>query len=167
MGGSKKVVAVLLTNPALSSILCMVLASAPSLRIRPFESLNGLLTYLRLAPADVVVVDFDSDTARADLVAATLHADPRLENRDFQLIALSSTVTRETKDASISAGIDEIILKPMSPKYLLERVLARIRRREAAARLRKHAVSANVTRLPVPLPSNVVPLFGPRFEPRA
>jgi DNA-binding response OmpR family regulator len=33
--------------------------------------------------------------------------------------------------ASIHAGIDEIIMKPMSPKYLVERVLARLAKRRA------------------------------------
>lgn len=163
MAEPAKVVAVLVANSALSSILSMVLAAVPSLRVRPFDSQLALTTYMQLAPVDLVVTDFDSDQAPADQVARALRAETRLERRDFQIIALASTVTRDMKYASISAGIDEIIVKPMSPKYLLERVLARLQRRAA--------VLADVPRRRQP-PSvayrdpKVVPLFGPRFEPQ-
>jgi len=151
-----KVVALLVANPALCSILSMVLASVPSLRVRPFESQVALTTYMRLAPVDLVVTDFDCDEAPADRLARDLHDDARLERRDFQVIALASTVTPETKRISIRAGIDEIIVKPMSPKYLLERVLSRLAPR--AARLPPRPA-------PLPVGGNVIPLFGPRPQP--
>lgn len=158
MTDQAKVVAVLVSSPALSSILTMVLASVPSLRVRPFDSLIALSTYMRLAPVDLVVSDFDSERAPADRVARDLHADGSLERRDFQVIALASEVTSETKAASISAGIDEIIVKPMSPRYLLERVLSRLQRR--AAQSPRPSLRKTPT---VPLyGGNVIPLFGPR-----
>jgi CheY-like chemotaxis protein len=159
MTDQAKVVAVLVANPALSSILTMVLASVPSLRVRPFDSQIALTTYMRLAPVDLIVSDFDSDRAPADRVARELHADTRLERRDFQMIALASTVTDQTKTASISSGIDEIIVKPMSPKYLLERVLSRLQRRSQppARGLRERSREFAGT--------NVIPLFGRRLQP--
>ncbi len=162
MSEQAKVVAVLVSNPALSSILSMVLASVPTLRVRPFESQVALATYMRLAPVDLIVSDFDSERAPADRVARDLHADRSIERRDFQMIALASEVTAATKQASISAGIDEIIVKPMSPKYLLERVLSRLQRRPAvrpgpSARpvYRDEARSVG---------DNVIPLFGRKLE---
>lgn len=127
-----KTVAVLVANPALSSILSMTLAGASSLRVRPFETQLALTTYLHLAPADLVVADFDSVPARADKLAQDLKADRGIASRDLQIIALASAVTAETKRASIQAGIDEIIMKPMSPKYLVERVLARLAKKRVA-----------------------------------
>ena len=155
MSEQAKVVAVLVSNPALSSILSMVLASVPTLRVRPFESQVALATYMRLAPVDLIVSDFDSERAPADRVARDLHADRSIERRDFQMIALASEVTAATKQASISAGIDEIIVKPMSPKYLLERVLSRLQRRVVPPR-------AVARPQPSFAGSNVIPLFGPR-----
>lgn len=159
MAYSAKVVAVLVSTPALSSILSVVLASVPTLRVRPFDSQIALTTYMRLAPVDLIVSDFDSENAPADRLARDLHRDATLEQPDFQMIALASSVTAETKVASIHAGIDEIIVKPMSPKYLLERVLARLEQqaprpaRPTPPRLRPgHAAG------------NVVPLFRSRFE---
>lgn len=123
-----RTVAVLVANPALSSILSMTLAGASSLRVRPFDSQLALTTYLRLAPADLVVADFDSVASRADHLAEDLRHDPAIHSPGLQVIALASALTPETKAASLHAGIDEIIMKPMSPKYLVERVLARLAR---------------------------------------
>ena len=130
MGPPIKTVAVLVANPALSSILSMTLAGASSLRVRPFDTQLALMTYLHLAPADLVVADFDSVPSRADRLAEDLRGDRAITSRDLQIIALASALTAETKMASIHAGIDEIIMKPMSPKYLVERVLARLAKKK-------------------------------------
>ena len=123
-----KTVVVLVANPALSSILSMTLAGAPALRVRPFDAKLALTTYLHLAPADLVVADFDSLSARADLLAKDLRHDGAIHSPNLQIVALASTLSADAKAASVHAGIDEIIMKPMSPKYLVERVLARLSR---------------------------------------
>jgi DNA-binding response OmpR family regulator len=116
---------------------------------------------MRLAPVDLVVSDFDSTTAPADRVAQALHSDRSLERRSFQVIALASEVTTEMKSASISAGIDEIIVKPMSPKYLLERVLSRLQRRSPPQpRVVAHDIHLDIAGTG----GNVIPLFGRRLE---
>ncbi|MEQ1769168.1 MAG: hypothetical protein ABL879_04955 [Devosia sp.] len=142
-----RTVAVLVSNPALSSILSMTLAGASSLRVRPFDSQLALTTYLHLAPVDLIVADFDSDPSRADQLAEALRHDEKLERKDFQMIALASALSPDAKAASIHAGIDEIIMKPMSPKYLVERVLARLAKRSVA---------------PKPLPPTVKSAIKPR-----
>ena len=121
-----RTVAVLVANPALSSILSMTLAGSTPLRVRPFDTQIALTTYLHLAPADLVIADFDSVPARADRLAQDLRGDAAVHSRNLQIIALASELTPDAKAASIHAGIDEIIMKPMSPKYLVERVLARL-----------------------------------------
>lgn len=151
-----KTVAVLIANPALSSILSMTLAGAPSLRVRPFESELALRAYLRLAPADVVVTDFDNAVSPADEVAEHLRADATIP-RKLQIIALASTLTTEAKAASIHAGIDEIIMKPMSPRYLLERVLARVARARTTEIRRRGLHKRDWSNFG----DNVVPLFRP------
>lgn len=157
MASNAKVVAILVSNPALGSILAAVLASVPSLRVRPFESQLALTTYMRLAPVDLVVADFDGE-APAHLLAVDLRGDNRLERRDFQLLALASAITPQIKTVSVRAGIDEIILKPMSPKYLLERVVSRLAR-TTARQTRKPAA-------PLQWPANVIPLFGQAPQPQ-
>lgn len=151
-----KTVAVLIANPALSSILATTLAAAPPLRVRQFESELALRSYLRLAPADVLVTDFDSD---AEAVAMRLRADNNIARR-LQIIALAGAMSPERRDAAKLAGIDEIILKPMSPRYLLERVLARLRR-AGAPELRRVARSRDWSAFG----DNVVPLFPAEARP--
>jgi DNA-binding response OmpR family regulator len=148
-----KTVAVLVANPALSSILSMTLAGASLLRVRPFESEIALRSYLRLAPADLVVADFDSLPARADRLAERLRSDTAIP-RHLQIIALASELSIDTKAASIHAGIDEIIMKPMSPRYLVERVLARLSKSKTRER-RKGLLKPDWSAFG----DNVVPLF--------
>lgn len=164
MAEPAKIVAVLVTNPALRSILGMVLASSPALRVRPFESEVALSTYMQLAPVDLIVLDFDSETAPADRVARTLRDTARRERGGVQVIALTGAVSPEIKRASIGAGIDEIIVKPMSPKYLLERVLSRLQRQ--ALRTARPLPARSMPRIDLTQTgSNVIPLFGPRLQP--
>ena len=154
-----KTVAILVANPALSSILSMTLAGAPSLRVRPFDTEAALRSYLQVAHADLVVTDFDSLPARADRLAERLRADASISRRT-QIVALASDISADVKAASIHAGIDEIIMKPMSPRYLVERVLARlakVRNPERRRGLNKRDWSA--------FGGNIVPLF--RSQPEA
>jgi two-component system, OmpR family, phosphate regulon response regulator PhoB len=156
-----KTVAVLIANPALSSILSMTLAGAPSLRVRPFETELALKSYLRLAPADLVVADFDSVTSPAHELAEHLRADAAIPRR-LQIIALASAVSIETKAASIHAGIDEIIMKPMSPRYLVERVLARLAAKPKLEIVRRGFHKRDWSKFG----DNVVPLFRHAPQPQ-
>ena len=137
----------------------MVLASVPSFRVRPFDSELALVTYMRLAPVDVVVTDFDNSGARADRVTRDLRADSSISNRDYQVIALASAVSPETKELCIASGIDEVIVKPMSPKYLLERVQSRLARRAASLRGSRTPRPPVQRRPDFSQYSNVIPLW--------
>jgi DNA-binding response OmpR family regulator len=154
-----KTVAVLVANPALSSILSSTLAGVASLRVRPFETETALRAYLQIAPADLVVADFDNLPSRADRLAIRLLADVAI-SRKFQIIALASSLTADLKAASAEAGIDEVILKPMSPRHLVDRVLVRLEQAEPARPrgLYKRDWSA--------FGDNVVSLFRPAPEAR-
>jgi two-component system phosphate regulon response regulator PhoB len=168
LGEPIKVVAVIAANPALSSILTMVLAATSNLRVRQFESQTALATYMRLSPVDLLVCDFDCEEAPASVLARSLRFDESVVRRDFQIIALASSVTENTKQASIASGIDEVIVKPMSPKYLLERVQSRLKRVAAQVAGGRYQGPERRGRLPVESATinafargsdNVVPLF--------
>ena len=168
MQESVKVVAVLAANPALSSILSAVLAASPALRVRQFESVAALTTYMRLAPIDLLVCDFDCEAAPAGSLAAGLRGDRALSRTRLQIIALASQLNPDVKRASLEGGIDEIIVKPMSPRYLLERVIARLRRGDVRASGRPRAPASSQERLVAAAAAyrqrgdNVIPLFGDR-----
>jgi DNA-binding response OmpR family regulator len=152
-----RTIAVLVGNPALSSILTMTLAASPALKVRPFESTLALSVYLRIAPIDLLVLDLDSRNLPAAQVMRELHFDLGLDRPEFEVIALTSRVTPALREAGHSAGIDEIVVKPMSPRYLLERVEARI----AAARKPDlpPAPRPSPPLAPPPDLSNVIPLW--------
>ena len=122
-----KTVAVIASGTALSSILSMVLAGDMRLRVRQFETEAALCAYMRLATVDMLVCDFDSEEAPAAVLVHRLRRDETIENRDFAAIALTRTVTTTVRHNAIRAGIDEVIVKPMSPRHLLARVQARLR----------------------------------------
>ena len=153
-----RTVAVLVGNPALSSILTMTLAGSPALKVRPFESTLALSVYLRIATVDLLVLDLDSRQVPAAQVMRDLRYDLGLDRPDFEVIALTTAVTPALREAGHAAGIDEIIVKPMSPRYLLERVEARI----AAARQKPSLPPAPRPSPPLAPPpdlSNVIPLW--------
>ena len=126
MGQDIKTVAVCTASPALTAILAAVLAGKVGLRVRQFESKTGLTTYMQLAPVALLVCDIE-DAA----MVAGLRRDRSLADRDLEVIALSRTLTRNERQLAVSSGIDEVILKPMSPAYLLERVMQRLDQRAA------------------------------------
>lgn len=160
-------VAVLAASPALSSILSAVLAGAAGLRVRQFESAKALETYMRIAPVDLVVADYDFAEAPADRLASALRHDGQLARRSFQIIALAHALGPDSRDKAVSAGIDEVIVKPMSPRYLLERVTSRLRSRPAHVAARSgYTGPERRGRLPTRdfsgYGANVIPLFGRR-----
>jgi len=126
MSNEPKVVAILTANVALSSIVHMVLSDHNQLRVREFESEELLSLYMHIAPVDLLICDYDQPGDEAFSLVGRLRAKDGLVRRDFQVIALSKTVNMQTKAACVGAGIDELIIKPMSPAYLETRVLARL-----------------------------------------
>jgi len=158
-------------NPALSSILATVLASAPGIRVRSFESAAGLAAYMHLAPVDLAVLDFEHEDCPADRVSFDLRHDGSLLDRDFSIIALTRRVNDSTKRSAVASGIDEVIVKPMSPRYLQERVMARLRNIDTRIGREGYRGPERRGRVPsnTPTPAvltrrtdNVVPLFPGR-----
>lgn len=122
-----KVVAILAANAALSSVLAKVLGGTMLLRVREFESVTALRAYMRLARVDVLICDFDSLESPAARLVYALRRDGGIASPDFAAIALTRDVTAAMRHASVRSGIDEVIVKPMSPRHLLARVMVRTR----------------------------------------
>lgn len=158
----------------------MVLAAHNQLRVRVFDDVLSLETYMRIAAVDIIVTAFGPGPEGAVSAIAGLRANAgKLAKPNFQCIALASMQDTNLKAICDRVGIDEVIAKPASPRYLEERVLARLGQ-TSARRLgghtgperRAHALklSADIEKLQGPrlhvgsVPSNVIPLFGPRPE---
>lgn len=167
-----RTIAILAANPALSSLLTMVLAGDSRLRVRPFDSELELFAYMRIAPVDMLVVDFDRDGRPAYEMVEAIRLDPSFVSRDLPVIALTRAITPPMRQQAISAGIDEVVVKPMSPRHLLQRVQARLINRSVVGALsfgyrgpeRRDRVFTSHSQ---PHPSrratdNVIPLFPDR-----
>ncbi|UJQ95769.1 hypothetical protein [Mariluticola halotolerans] len=171
MSSDPKVVAILAANAAFSSILHMVLSEHRELRVRVFESEEMLSLYMHIAPVDLLVCDHDDADESVTSVVPRLRAKAALVRPEFQVIALTRKVSPTLKASCVAAGIDEVILKPMSPKYLEDRVLSRLREGPRHIVTNAYAGPDRRNRLtPRSAPSerfdrrdsNVVPLFGAR-----
>jgi two-component system phosphate regulon response regulator PhoB len=165
VGQDIRTVAVCTASPALTAILSAVLAAKVGLRVRQFESKAGLTTYMQLAPVALLVCDIED----AEMVAEIRH-DSRIADRNLEVVALARVITRKERQQAVVSGIDEIIVKPMSPAYLMERVLERlVRRSERIAaetnqveRRRQQVAPASGYRR---ITDNVVQLFPHSWQP--
>ncbi|MBU1336633.1 MAG: two-component system response regulator [Devosia sp.] len=172
---STKVVAIIAANPALSSLLAMVVAGDSHLKVRQFESEAELVAYMRIAPLDMLVCDFDREDRPAYEMVESIRLNNDLLSQDVPVIALTRTITPPMRHQAISAGIDEVIIKPMSPRHLLQRIQTRLRSRSVVGVLGGYRgpERRNRTTMPTPQPvptrritDNVIPLFPDRRKPR-
>lgn len=171
MTASGKTIAILAANPALGAVLTMVLAGDSRLRVRPFDSEAELFAYMRIAPLDMLVVDFDRDGRPAYEMVEAIRLDGSFVSRDLPVIALTRAITPPMRQQAISAGIDEVVVKPMSPRHLLQRVQARLLKRSVVGALGSYRGPERRNRTPIRSPQphparrfsdNVIPLFPDR-----
>ncbi len=170
-----KVVAIIAANPALSSLLAMVIAGDTHLKVRQFDSDIDLIAYMRIAPVHMLICDFDREGRPAYEVVESIRLNNALVGQDVPVIALTRSVTLPMRHQAISAGIDEVIIKPMSPRHLLQRIQSRLRTRSVVGVLGGYRGPDRRNRAPMPTPfpqqsrrgsDNVIALFPDRRKPR-
>lgn len=175
MSEPAKVVAIIAANTALSSLLAMVVAGDSRLKVRQFDSELDLIAYMRIAPIDMLVCDFDREGRPAYEMVEGIRLNYDLMSQDVPVIALTRSITPPMRHQAISAGIDEVIIKPMSPRHLLQRIQARLRTRSVVGVLGGYRGPDRRNRTPMPSPQpvptrratdNVIQLFGDRRKPR-
>lgn len=170
MTDTRKLVAILAANPALTSILAKPLATEAGLRVCEFETSQALVTFMRISPLDLIVVDADSAGAPAIDFVQSLRANRRLASPHFDIIALTRAAAA-FHQALLDAGFNDVLAKPISTTELLGRVALRLAQgRPHAAwdgvycgperrigRRARHAASHNRSEA---RPTNVIALFG-------
>jgi len=124
MSTDKKYVGILTTSPALGSILAMVLDCEEQLVVHNFTFANNLVRHMRIAPIDIIVCDYEIGRSSAAELAIELQS--KIPERKFQIIALSEFVSERTRQACKFANIDEVIIKPMSPLFVRDRIFSRL-----------------------------------------
>lgn len=173
MSEPAKIVAIIAANHALSSLLAMVIAGDRRLKVRVFESELELVAYMRLAPVHMLVCDFDREGHPAYEMVEGIRLNNDLISRDVPVIALTRSITPPMRHQAISAGIDEVVIKPMSPRHLLQRIQVRLRTRSVVGAMAGYRGPERRDRTPLPGPEplparrmtdNIVP-FPTRLPP--
>ncbi len=160
MGHSRQFVAILTSSPALSSILSMVLDCEEHLNVQSFDRPNVLKTHLRIAPVDLIICDYEIGETLAPQLAIDMRR--QLPTRQFQMIVLSNFISAELKQSCNFAAIDEVIVKPMSPLFLRDRVVARLEKTDQSRDSLLTQENTSIQAIPaIKVPDNVVPLFPP------
>ena len=168
-----KTVAIIAASPALNVLLAMVIAGDTRLKVRQFESELDLVAYMRIAPIDILVCDFDREGRPAYEMVESIRLNGALVSQEVPVIALTRTITPPMRHQAISAGIDEVIIKPMSPRHLLQRIQARLRSRSVVGLLGGYRGPERRNRITMPVPQpiparretdNIIQLFPDRRQ---
>jgi DNA-binding response OmpR family regulator len=97
-------------------------------RTDSFDDAEGVLPFLRQNRVDLMMIDLVMpDTACFDLVRA-LRRDATVLNRAMPVVLFTAHASRTAVLSAVTAGMDDVIVKPASPRTVFEhahRLLAR------------------------------------------
>ena len=113
-------IAVLAENPAFASILSHALEDAGDYRVPVFSSIEGLSTFLRIAPVDVAVLDIDMPWTSIVGTARAIKTHPRLANPFLEIIVLTRAVP--IGGATAGTSIAAVLGKPVTPGQLIDSI---------------------------------------------
>jgi CheY-like chemotaxis protein len=163
MPSRSRSIAVLAGNPAFASILSHALEEAGDYRAPVFSTIEGLSTFLRIAPVDVAVLDLDLPWANLVSTARAIKTHPRLANPALDIIVLTRAVP--ISSALSGTSIAAVLGKPVTPQQLIKKIEALPA--EPVRHHLQHIAPARPRPAPptlalVPRHDNVIPLFGNR-----
>ncbi len=113
-------------EPAIAELLCVNLRHA-GFTPQAAASAEEAQRIIQGVLPDIVVLDWMLPGVSGLNLARMLRADPR--TRDLPLIMLTARAQEEDTVLGLEAGADDYITKPFSPKELIARVKALLRRR--------------------------------------
>jgi len=113
-------------EPAIQELVAINLKHAGFLVVRA-ASAEEAGTLIRAALPDLVILDWMLPGESGIALAKKLRADER--TKDLPIILLTARVREEDKVQGLETGADDYVTKPFSPKELIARVRAVLRRR--------------------------------------
>jgi two-component system phosphate regulon response regulator PhoB len=113
-------------EPAIQELVKVNLKHA-GFAVVPVGSAEAAATAMRGELPDLVILDWMLPTQSGVSLAKKIRADER--TRDLPIILLTARVHEEDKVQGLEAGADDYVTKPFSPKELVARVRALLRRR--------------------------------------
>jgi two-component system alkaline phosphatase synthesis response regulator PhoP len=122
---------------------------------------SSVMPRLRAQPADLVILDLMLPGASGLVVCEAMRADPA--TAAIPVIMLTARGEERDRIAGLEIGADDYVTKPFSPKELVARVAARLRRvapAGTAARGKPHAEVARYRNIVIDADRHVVTLDG-------
>jgi len=113
-------------EPAIQELIAVNLEHAGHVALRARSAEEGLAAIRRELP-DLVLLDWMLPGESGEALAKRLRADPR--TRELPIIVLTARVAEQDKVRGLEAGADDYVAKPFSPRELLARINAVLRRR--------------------------------------
>jgi len=113
-------------EPAIQELIAVNLEHAGHKALRAGSAEEGLAAIRRELP-DLVLLDWMLPGESGEALAKRLRADPR--TRELPIIVLTARVAEQDKVQGLEAGADDYVAKPFSPRELLARINAVLRRR--------------------------------------
>ncbi len=161
-----KTIAILSPNQAFASILRVILANNKGLRVRLFSDEVALSQYINIAPIDLLIIDNEKIDYQTISTISFLQNNYGHAN-NFHIIVLGNKIERGISAFCNRVNISQIIIKPASPSFLEERILAIL---DGAIRARKPNIRQNIGRNdkaidPTLLGDNIIALFGKERAP--
>lgn len=167
-------IAFLAENPALSALLGKGLEDAGS-RVAVFSETDSFITYLRIAPVDLVVLDGDSQGFDVADFAWSLRTHPKLASHHFLIVALTRAEPAFRSELR-AGGVDLVLGKPIGATQLLLAAEEVDRRLGVPQRAQHYSAASQPARRPTIAPQqmhvapprfdNVIPLFADGRQPR-
>jgi len=113
-------------EPAIQELIAVNLEHAGH-RVQRAHTAAEADASIRLVKPDLIVLDWMLPDVAGTVLARKLRADPR--SKDVPIIMLTARAQEHDKIEGLDAGADDYITKPFSPKELLARIKAVLRRR--------------------------------------
>jgi DNA-binding response OmpR family regulator len=133
-------------------------------QVTRLSSGKDVMLQLRTAPADLVILDLMLPGMDGLLVCQAMRADPATAG--IPVIMLTARGEEADRIAGLELGADDYVTKPFSPKELVARVAARLRRHPSPSRagvVRYEAITIDADRHVVTLDEVEIKLTAKEF----
>ena len=133
-GGSSKLVAIVDDEPDIVELVSIHLQKA-GYKVKSFENGEGLFRFLKTGDPDIVILDLMLPDSDGYEICKYLKKDDKYKN--IPVIMLTARTDEMDKILGLELGADDYVTKPFSPRELVARVKAVLRRDEKTVETNK------------------------------
>lgn len=139
---SSKLVVVVDDEPDITELISIHLAKS-GFKVKSFEDANGLFKYLKTNKPDLFVLDIMLPDADGFEICKHLKKDEKFAS--IPVIMLTARADEMDKIIGLEIGADDYVTKPFSPRELVARIKAVLRREEKVVMTHKIVIGDILT----------------------